>query len=262
MKREIKQQIEEYVERRFEELENLNPADNEYYGARNSIVKEINTLVEILQHEDVNEDNSRFNSEKIKNEITKIQKEYELNIKKLECEINKNKDNFNLEKEKIKNSYEIDNKKIENDLNKVDNELRKINYEYELNEKKIESEITKIQNEIKKIDNDYEINKEKIQIEVRKNEDYSRLEDRKINCTESKNKSDSILKKKELSMNMKRDISLRSDRVIKVIVDGITIIVPIVFYNVWMNKGFKFEETGTFTSTTFKNMINKFKPSK
>ena len=37
---------------------------------------------------------------------------------------------------------------------------------------------------------------------------------------------------------------------------------PLVFYGIWMAKGFKFEETGNYTSTTFKNMFGKFKPTK
>ena len=30
----------------------------------------------------------------------------------------------------------------------------------------------------------------------------------------------------------------------------------------WEKKGFKFEETGTFTSTTFRSLFSRFKPTK
>ena len=40
------------------------------------------------------------------------------------------------------------------------------------------------------------------------------------------------------------------------------IILPLVFYGIWMGKGFKFEETGSITSTTFKGLINRFRPTK
>lgn len=40
------------------------------------------------------------------------------------------------------------------------------------------------------------------------------------------------------------------------------IVLPLVFYAAWMRKGFKFEETGTFTSTTFRGLFGKFKPTK
>lgn len=35
-----------------------------------------------------------------------------------------------------------------------------------------------------------------------------------------------------------------------------------IAYGLWMKKGFQFEETGTFTSTTFRNFFGKFKPGK
>lgn len=52
------------------------------------------------------------------------------------------------------------------------------------------------------------------------------------------------------------------DRCIKVAVAGVELVVPLAFYGVWMRKGFKFEETGSFTSTTFKNLLNRFRPTK
>lgn len=262
MNKEIKSKIEEYVKDGFDDLDSLDPTEDGYYSARGSIVKEISALVDLLQKEDINYNNSKFNNDKIINENTKIVKDHEINLKKIESENNKNKINHDLEKEKINKGYEIDSKKIENDIAKLDNELRKINYEKELNNKRIECDIDKIKNEVTKISQDYEINKDRLQIDKDKNKDYLNLENRKIDSNEIKNNNDSELKKQELNLNAKKDIELRSDRIIKVLVDGATILVPIIFYNVWMSKGFKFEETGTFTSTTFKNMISKFKPTK
>lgn len=40
------------------------------------------------------------------------------------------------------------------------------------------------------------------------------------------------------------------------------LLIPLMCYGIWMNKGFKFEETGTFTSSTFKGLINRFRPTK
>ena len=40
------------------------------------------------------------------------------------------------------------------------------------------------------------------------------------------------------------------------------LILPLVFYAHWMRKGFEFEETGTFTSATFKGLFNRFRPTK
>ena len=35
-----------------------------------------------------------------------------------------------------------------------------------------------------------------------------------------------------------------------------------MFYAAWMKRGFKFEENGTYTSTTFRGLFNRFKPTK
>lgn len=40
------------------------------------------------------------------------------------------------------------------------------------------------------------------------------------------------------------------------------LLIPLIFYGIWMKKGFKFEETGTYTSKTFTGLINRFKPTK
>lgn len=37
------------------------------------------------------------------------------------------------------------------------------------------------------------------------------------------------------------------------------LVLPLAFYATWMKRGFKFEEEGTFTSTTFRNLFNQFK---
>ena len=52
------------------------------------------------------------------------------------------------------------------------------------------------------------------------------------------------------------------DRKIRLGVDIGAIVLPLLFYGRWMAKGFKFEETGTFTSVTFRNLFNKFRPGR
>jgi hypothetical protein len=41
-----------------------------------------------------------------------------------------------------------------------------------------------------------------------------------------------------------------------------TTAISLMFYGAWMSKGFKFEETGTYTSNTFKNFFRVFKPTR
>ena len=52
------------------------------------------------------------------------------------------------------------------------------------------------------------------------------------------------------------------DRYFKPGIAAAELLIPIMFYGIWMRKGFKFEETGTYTSTTFRGLFNRFRPTK
>lgn len=52
------------------------------------------------------------------------------------------------------------------------------------------------------------------------------------------------------------------DRYFKLGIAAAELIIPLVFYGAWMKKGFEFEKEGTFTSTTFRSLFNRFKPTK
>ena len=72
---------------------------------------------------------------------------------------------------------------------------------------------------------------------------------------EKSNDKDDEIKEKQLEEQIK-------DRYFKVGIAAAELMIPLMFYGIWMNKGFKFEETGTITSSTFKGLINRFKPTK
>ena len=52
------------------------------------------------------------------------------------------------------------------------------------------------------------------------------------------------------------------DRYIKYSLEVAGIVLPMCFYSHWMRKGFEFERTGTYCSTTFRGLFNKFNPKK
>lgn len=52
------------------------------------------------------------------------------------------------------------------------------------------------------------------------------------------------------------------DRYFRLGVEAAGIVLPLIFYATWMRKGFEFEETGIFTSTTFRGLFNRFKPTR
>lgn len=67
--------------------------------------------------------------------------------------------------------------------------------------------------------------------------------------------SDQQLKKDQLDEQVR-------DRYFRLGVEAASILLPMIFYAVWMRRGFRFEETGTYTSTTFRGLFNRFKPTR
>lgn len=67
--------------------------------------------------------------------------------------------------------------------------------------------------------------------------------------------SDKQLKNAQLEEQVK-------DRYFRLGVEAAGIVLPLIFYAIWMRKGFKFEENGTYTSTTFRGLFNRFRPTK
>ena len=51
------------------------------------------------------------------------------------------------------------------------------------------------------------------------------------------------------------------DRYVRYGLEAAGIVLPLIFYATWMSRGFKFEETGTYTSTTFRGLFNRFRPT-
>ena len=68
-------------------------------------------------------------------------------------------------------------------------------------------------------------------------------------------KNDDEFKKNQLAEQVK-------DRYFKLGIAAAELVLPLMFYAVWMRRGFKFEENGTYTSTTFRGLFNRFRPTK
>lgn len=86
--------------------------------------------------------------------------------------------------------------------------------------------------------------------------EYAEVVDNIVKLYELKNDEDKIVNE---SRKVFHD-SVRQYSALGVEVMGI--ILPLIFYGVWMRRGFEFEKKGTFTSTTFKGLMNKFRPVK
>jgi hypothetical protein len=49
---------------------------------------------------------------------------------------------------------------------------------------------------------------------------------------------------------------------VRIAVAGAELVLPLMFYGIWMRRGFKFEESGVYSSTTFRNLFSRFRPTK
>lgn len=68
--------------------------------------------------------------------------------------------------------------------------------------------------------------------------------------SEKKFEDESNARHEELRMKEEQLKDSKKDRIIKVVLDGAGIIVPVAVSSYWMAKGLTFEEKGTFTSRT------------
>lgn len=69
----------------------------------------------------------------------------------------------------------------------------------------------------------------------------------------------SLVRMKVESIKSDREIA---DKLIRYGIDIAAIVLPLIFYGVWMNKGFEFEKTGAISSGVFKGLTRHFRPTK
>lgn len=51
-------------------------------------------------------------------------------------------------------------------------------------------------------------------------------------------------------------------QILKTTVEVCAVVAPLAFYALWMERGFEYEKEGSYSSKTFMNLIQKFKPTK
>lgn len=95
-------------------------------------------------------------------------------------------------------------------------------------------------------------------------ENLSKLYKLKIEEAKNEREFTESAKTREIETQLKREQMSEQvkDRYIKLCMDVAGLVLPLMFYASWMKKGFKFEESGTFTSTTFRGLFSRFRPSK
>lgn len=102
---------------------------------------------------------------------------------------------------------------------------------------------------------DHELKEKQFEAETTHQKAELALKERELNSKDADR-----TREEELQIRQARDQMI--DRCMKTGVAIGELVLPLVFYGIWMNRGFKFEESGSFTSTTFKNLLNRFRPTK
>ena len=92
---------------------------------------------------------------------------------------------------------------------------------------------------------------------VKREQNKAELDFKREQLEEQKesNKAELVCKKNQLD-------ELKKELIVKYGVEIGLSVLTLIFYGRWMNKGFKFEETGALCSFTFKNLISNFKPKR
>lgn len=114
----------------------------------------------------------------------------------------------------------------------------------------------------------YKLRADQTKAELECNEKRSQLQAEGV-----RSEREYLLKREQLNHDIetatKDDISKQDqlreqkiDHYIRLGVETAGLILPLMFYGTWMRRGFKFEETGTYTSTTFRGLFNRFRPTK
>ena len=106
-----------------------------------------------------------------------------------------------------------------------------------------------------KAETDTDEKRERRKMDSEQRKDELTLKERELNGKEADRDREKTFQNRQVMGQM-------IDRCMRTGMDIAGLVLPLVFYGIWMNKGFKFEETGSVTSTTFKNLLNRVRPTK
>lgn len=102
----------------------------------------------------------------------------------------------------------------------------------------------------------------KLRIEQAKNEAELAEKQARREMEARQIKLDSEAKERSENLEKIRLSEMVRDRYFRTGIAVLEIGLPLMFYGVWMRRGFKFEKDGTYTSKTFMNLFNRFKPTR
>ena len=157
---------------------------------------------------------------------------------------------YKLKIEEDKNELEFEDRRERRDMEKSKNEQ-----EFEDRQERRDMEKSKNEMEFEDRRERRDIEKTKNEMDFRCRHSDGQLKREQFNEEVTNHAREERFNRDQLAEQVK-------DRYFKLGIAAAEIVLPLVFYATWMRKGFKFEETGTFTSTTFRGLFNRFRPTK
>lgn len=106
------------------------------------------------------------------------------------------------------------------------------------------------------------VNKTKKVLNELINTELEKLRDENLSIEDRREIEQNILTLMKINNESDENKNDKTLQYVKLGVEVASVVLPLAFYGVWMNKGLEFEKTGTFTSNTFKGLTQKFKPTK
>ena len=89
-----------------------------------------------------------------------------------------------------------------------------------------------------------------------------KLKEDELNLKKAELEKDREVKEREIELKEAELKESKKRKWIEVVIGTATVAIPLIAYNHWFNKGMRFEETGTFTSSTFKDVKHSWNPFK
>lgn len=89
-----------------------------------------------------------------------------------------------------------------------------------------------------------------------------KIEDEKLEVEMEDKNNKKLLDEEQVEGDKIKILEQKKDRWLKFGVDVGAVALPFLLYWVWMGRGFKYEETGSYTSRTLMNLFSRFKPTR
>lgn len=93
------------------------------------------------------------------------------------------------------------------------------------------------------------------EMDTKRQSDEHALKERELNIRDVDRTHDELVQDRQIREQV-------IDRRVRTCLQVGELVVPLVCYGIWFGMGLTFEMDNSFTSTTFKNLLNRFKPTK